>query len=1253
MNFLNDLRVVSDPVSVSDGKLIGSDIDFAISFDIPVIIDRHYSSAKSNITPLGRSRFSSIDSFIIADENDPKLLHYFDGLGRDVHFARPIPSPGKYSSNNVFRGLKLYAGKNRQLILKEQKLTTYFQKFDDGKWRIQSIEDRCGNKIIYTYIDINLAKITVPNGLSFEFLYQNNLRTQIYLIGRLGTKQHILSYEYDSRKNLSAVIHHYGKSFKFLHDEKDQLVEWTDSFGTHTKHYYDDQKRVVKTITNGPYNGDAFSYDENGITHFFPEGKKEKEILFFSDHNRQVYREIHPLGKEVLREYNQNRQLVSEINGEGNITSYEYDQSGNITFINDGEGREHFYSYDEWGNLKLDIDGRGRKWRYRYDENGSLVAIISPEDKVLMEINNDDFGRPVAVMRSDGYLQQMKYNEFGDLIISSDFSSARSKYNYDEFGRLTTIIDAMGHETSLFYKDIAGYNFWQASAIRRPDGALIELKIDKNGTQYSTKDGENRNTTYNYGPFALLKTIEDAKGGKLEFTYDGQEKLASVTNQLGQKWLFERDAAGRVVKEIDFSGLTQKYIYDKADRIIEVQYVDGAKILFEYDQSGLLIKEQAYAPDGQLQDETNYNYDDSGLLTRTENNSAVISFIRDKLGRVSQEKLNGRAVDNIFDCCGRRVGRLINDKNFVKTLYDPMGRFSELTIGDHAALKMTLDPLGRELKRESAAGFVLNQSYDVLGQLKSQIGGFAIASLGRGLEGAMAAQQQGIDPSKATSQVERYFNWNKSFEPLAIDDKRWGNTSYNYDANGQIVESTSIDGTVERFRYDSALNISGFSGGNTADTAKFEQWLSRQGGAISEAKGPNGERVHLTYDSRNRVIERRVEKNGFRIKIWKYQWDAKNRLIGCIPPTGERWTYHYDPFGRRIFKINASIAQKALLAQSPNVTELEKNRGAYHEDKHQRGSGDMSGETIVGTAYLWDAHTIAEEAPLKASGEADWDKATKWHYEPNTFRPIAKETANSELFYIVNDHLGTPREMFSEDGKLVWAAQYRTWGAIHKIWQADNDNDIRGPYPPPIRGNLAFKYDTVEAQAAQTCPIRFQGQWEDAETGLYYNRYRYYDPLAAQYISPDPIGLAGGLRSNGYVHNPNAWIDPWGLARAPVPVPCCGPSGNLDWSGVDKHGVSRKDHVIAHETDIPTKDIQGVFSNNAITQVEDAWAIAKQQGIIPTLDKYGNWKYTIPAPGAGIMGGVEGAKLGNPILNNVTIITKPGTNHVITAFPSL
>jgi RHS repeat-associated protein len=63
----------------------------------------------------------------------------------------------------------------------------------------------------------------------------------------------------------------------------------------------------------------------------------------------------------------------------------------------------------------------------------------------------------------------------------------------------------------------------------------------------------------------------------------------------------------------------------------------------------------------------------------------------------------------------------------------------------------------------------------------------------------------------------------------------------------------------------------------------------------------------------------------------------------------------------------------------------------------------------------------------------------------------------------------------------------------------------------------------------QTCPFRWPGQYEDEETGLYYNRFRFYDPDAGQYASQDPIGLYGGLKSYAYVVDPNAWIDPFGL----------------------------------------------------------------------------------------------------------------------------
>ena len=64
-----------------------------------------------------------------------------------------------------------------------------------------------------------------------------------------------------------------------------------------------------------------------------------------------------------------------------------------------------------------------------------------------------------------------------------------------------------------------------------------------------------------------------------------------------------------------------------------------------------------------------------------------------------------------------------------------------------------------------------------------------------------------------------------------------------------------------------------------------------------------------------------------------------------------------------------------------------------------------------------------------------------------------------------------------------------------------------------------------------TNPIRLQGQYHDHETGLHYNRYRYYYPEVGRFVGKDPVGYAGGLNVYQYVPNPVSWIDPLGLER--------------------------------------------------------------------------------------------------------------------------
>jgi len=91
---------------------------------------------------------------------------------------------------------------------------------------------------------------------------------------------------------------------------------------------------------------------------------------------------------------------------------------------------------------------------------------------------------------------------------------------------------------------------------------------------------------------------------------------------------------------------------------------------------------------------------------------------------------------------------------------------------------------------------------------------------------------------------------------------------------------------------------------------------------------------------------------------------------------------------------------------------------------------------------------------------------------------------------------------------VVWRAVYRAWGNKLRIEQA-----------------------AVENTEPVYQPLRYQGQYFDAETGLHNNRFRYYDPDAGRFVSHDPIGLAGGVNLYQYAPNPLSWVDPLGLSK--------------------------------------------------------------------------------------------------------------------------
>ncbi|AAY40019.1 RHS repeat domain-containing protein [Pseudomonas syringae] len=226
-----------------------------------------------------------------------------------------------------------------------------------------------------------------------------------------------------------------------------------------------------------------------------------------------------------------------------------------------------------------------------------------------------------------------------------------------------------------------------------------------------------------------------------------------------------------------------------------------------------------------------------------------------------------------------------------------------------------------------------------------------------------------------------------------------------------------------------------------------------------------------------------------RLKQWanhEYKYDAWGNLIektvGIV-----RWqTFTYD------------CENRLVKTETMADTQVESTSSYQYDSLGRRVAkqSEIKGQTDH-KRFLWQGlRMLREESPGQSS---------LYIYEPGSYAPLARVDekegeVENKVYYFHTDQIGTPLEMTDAEGQIVWQAKYRAWGAVEKL---------------------------VVNEVEQN--LRFQGQYFDAETGLHYNTFRYYDPEIGRFITQDPIGLLGGFNLYGYCRNPTAWIDPLGL----------------------------------------------------------------------------------------------------------------------------
>ena len=918
-----------------------------------------------------------------------------------------------------------------------------------------------------------------------------------------------------------------------------RLTDRGDAYQVHTKgdRIYCFPKDLSRALPEGGYEI-ALERIEDLCGNWMRLQRRGRQLiaLQFSD-GRQV-EILHAAGARI-------EGLAMHLPGNGSphvFVRYEYDAAGDLVEVLDALNHAYRFAYDETHRMVRHTDRNGLSFYYTFDVHGrvehawgdgGLYDYHFEYNETLRErritnslghvstVKLDDRDLPISEVDTLGGITSYLYDESGRTVAVVDPAGRRTRYEYDERGNLLKLIRADGSVMTL---EVNEGN--KPTAITDANGATWRQRWDERGLLTKWTSPLGAVTTYEYEPDGLLRTVTDALQGTTTLGYDRNGYLACVTDALGHKSRFERDELGHVLRHLDPLGRGTTYRYDAKGRLLEallaggghvrckwgarddlLQYEDeqGAVTRFDYFGQGLVAKR--YQSDGHA---VAYHYDSEEQLIGVSNQRGeCYELKRDALGRVVEEvdywgqvtryafNLAGHlqqscdplgcCIDYTTDALGRVTRKRFVHPDDTQRQFEEVFEFDaggNLTgcANEHVSVRRSFDAEGR-LLQERQNGFEVNNTFDALGRrVRCEASGHVVA-YGYDALGQVATVQ--ID-AEAPITIER-------------------------DAAGQVSKETLNAGVERHYRYDAEGRLI------AQGVQRGMQWLFH---------------TQYDYDTAGNLVQRQDSHSG----IDRYRHDPLGQVIEHLDPQGKLERFVHDPAGDRLttrvsgegawrregwcggvhYRFDAAgnlverREERQPLGAAPQIVELDWD--ANQRLIRSRGGGS---ETVYGydplgrrvfkrtgkntTWFGWDGDALIAEGPAESTA---WRAQRKYVYYPGTFVPLALISGEASYRYHTDPN-GCPTRLTKDDGKVVWAARHDVWG----------------------RARVAV------SEVAN--PIRLQGQYEDVETGLHYNRYRYYDPMAGQFVSQDPIGLHGGLNTYAYGPNANSWIDPLGLAKKP------------------------------------------------------------------------------------------------------------------------
>lgn len=910
--------------------------------------------------------------------------------------------------------------------------------------------------------------------------------------------------EYDSIHLLESVSDANGFAIRFSYSAEGYLRNITDSAGRHLRVEYDVRNgRIMEIWAPHPENADEeiilASYDYDAEGNMTRQRNAVGDAMLYEYAGRLIVKEtwrnglswyfeyddtgigarcIHTWGDDGI--YNHKLKfmngLTEVLDSHDKLTVYHH-RDGLVYLKIDANGGEHRWKYDTDRKLLQETDPAGNSYLYKYDRWGNCTDNSDPGGGSVSAVffrKGALRNRPISVTTADGGTWMFGYDDKGNVMKRTNPEGAEAKIEYRE-GLVSRVTDPYGVMTTLSY-DKDG-NLTEAADSR---GNVSRYRYDRIGRCLRVTNPKGAEQVRKYDLVGRVVEVEDFDGNHIFLTYDGIDNLVEYRDNLQQ---VEYRYAGmwKLTSRRDSRGVVA-FRYDGEERLRKVINERRQCYDFDLDNTGNVISEVGF--DGKRR-----------------------IYKRDIAGRVVSEKLpSGTEREYEYDAASRvtRVSYVTTDEPDQTYQYGISGRLVEAVRGE-SRVEFTYNTLGLPVT-ETTDGETITRTYDKVGQILS-----LQSTLGADLkyERNEYGELVGFKASDGCGEGGGAWHSEHRYDTLGFEVERMlpGGVvrSFAYDNIGRLVDArTRKDARtrhMRRYRWgvaDRLLSTEdskrgttryGYTPNGQLEFAEYpdgtQQWRKSdiignlypdpdctirhflKGGAMEQ----DG-KWHYEYDKDGNLTERYIGSGKWldgKKEHWRYRWNADGSLAKVIRPDGEEVGFTYDALGRRLSKTFGTVVTCWLW--NGNVP--------LHQWKQQR--------TYSRRHERWET-------------DEKHHARTLWLFDEDSFVPAAM-IKEGKAYSILTDHLGTSTEAYDTEGNEVWSRILDMNGNV--IEETGNKGMI---------------------------PFLFQGQYFDRETGLAYNRFRYYSPKMGMYVSQDPIRLAGSnLTIYGYVKDSNSLLDIWGL----------------------------------------------------------------------------------------------------------------------------